>query len=336
MNLQHWFTLEMLHEYFDNNVCTVFKLIPMVSTQRVMKNYNIHINKLKNQYLGYIGVSPSTNSWEELQTIDDLYFQLINTDQEFDNYTDLALPKEEGTLLYLTNPLQDANEQAIITNRYLPVQSLFFQVKVPQGQPVSVVIKNSKGEDVFNQLTIENQPSISININVFGTGVYELWIAGKLSQTFIGTSEKIEDKCYGILHLQMASILAALKENNPPLLKANFIARSTYWQYAVVVSQDKKITIQDISIESVNDEQYSGPVKKTIGTEEANLFTSPDIIKLHQRARASPLLKMLYKNDFSDTVMELDIKMPVPKPSVIITKKENNEDVFYSQTIIHV
>lgn len=338
MNLQHWFTLEILHEYFDNEVCSVFELMPMPTTKRLLKNYNIHIKKHENQYHGYVNVGSSKNIWEELPVKYDLYFQLINTDTDFDNYTDVSLPKKEGALLYLTNsdiPVSTTKEELPSTT-YLPVQSLHFQVETVSESPTSVVVKDSYGQEVFNRLTHENQSSISVDISVFGTGIYQLWIADKLSKTFIGTSEKLESHCYGIFHLQMKSMLTSLKNTNPPLFKVNFTARAAYWQYAVIIPKDKKITVQDIHIEGTDDKEFSGPEKKMIGKEEAKLFTSPTTIKLHESARASPLLKMRYNNDFSDTVLELDIKMPVPKASVMITKKENDENLFYSQSIIYV
>lgn len=336
MNFQQWFILEILHEYFDNEVCRALNLVPMVSTQRVMRNYDIRIEALENLFYGYVGGVSLTSPWDALQRIDDLFFQLINSDPNFDNYTDITIPKEAGTLLYLKNPTVGTDQQTIAINTYLPLQSLVFQVKIPSGSPIQIVIKNGQGVDIFNQLTHNNQSSISIDISAFGTGVYELWMAGALSKTFIGTSEKIQRNCYGILHLQMDSILATLKNKELPVFKVSFIAKATYWQYAVVVSQDKKITVQDIGIESVNGEPYLGPIKKIVGSDLADLFTSPNIIKLHQKARAGPILKMHYKNDFSDIVLELDIKMPQPDVSKTITKKENNKSLFYSQTIIYV
>ncbi len=337
MNLQHWFTLEMLHDYFENDVCSVFKLLPMSSTQRIMKNYSIQINTMVNQYRGYIGTeSSSSNIWEALETIDDLYFQLINTDSYFDNYTDVPTPREEDTILYLTTPLHVSVDQNLPITTYLPVQPLVFEVKLSSDSPVSVVIKNHAGQDIFNQSSQEKQSGMTVDINVFGTGVYELWVGGTLSKTFFGTSERVEDNCYGILHMQMTPIVEALKTNTALSFKVNFTARSSYWQYAVVISKDKKITVEDIGIEGFNNDIYTGPEKKMLGTQEGRLFTSPATIKLQQRARASPLLTMLYKNDFSDTIIELDMKMPVPGVSRIITKKQNNENIFYSQTIIYV
>ncbi len=336
MNLQQWFSLEILHEYFDKEICTVFELFPMIKTQLLMKNYAIFIQLQSNKCIGYVDVADSKNSWEELQGADDLFFQLVNTDMDFNNYTNTPLVKDEGSVLYLTNLADTSAEQSISTSTYLAVQSLIFQVNIPSALPVLVVVKNSIGQDIFTLQTQKNQSNLSLDLSVFGTGIYELWVAGVLSKTFIGTTERIRNDCYGILHLQMAPILASLIKHNMPLFKINFMARATYWEYVVIVSQDKKITIQDINIESVDNEAYSGPETIMIGGEEARLFTAPNVKKLHERARASPLLKMQYHNDFSDDLLDLEIKMPVPKPSYFIAKNENNEDMFYSQTIIYV
>ncbi|WP_296382183.1 hypothetical protein [Winogradskyella sp.] len=336
MDFQNWFVLKILHEYFDKEICSVFELLPMKFTQTVMKNHNILINKKENQYSGYVGSQLSTNSWEELQMVDDLYFQLVNTDLNFNSYTDTPSNNEESNLLYLTNALVVDDEQDLSIDTYLTVQPLFFQVNIREGTQVNVVIKNSKGEVIFNQMSQNNQVSLSVNISVFETGVYELWIDGELLKTFIGTSERIKNNCYGILHLKMESILEFLRTKNRPLFKVNFIAESAYWQYAIVVSKDKKITVDSLNIEDSNGKQYLGPKNENIGNEEAYIFTSTKVEKIYQRARESPLLTMRYLNEFSDDLLELDIKMPTPEPSQIMIKKHGNENVKYSQTIVYV
>lgn len=340
INLNQWLTLEIQHQYFENELCPVFDLVPMRSTQRLMKNYNIRIQKNKNRYIGYVNVRPSKSIWEELEMNEDFYFQMINSDPEFDNYTDVPLVRKEESVLYLTNS-QIANrsheEEYITPNTFVQVQALRFSVTVQSDPLVSVVVKNNVGDEVFNQIADKNQSSVFIDISVFGNGIYEIWVDGKRTKIFFGTSEKIEDQCYGIFHLQMKKVTESLKENTTPILKVGFQARATYWRYAIVISEDKNITIQDMTLLGVNKEQYSGPtIENIIGGKESNVFTSTKVLKLHQKMKETPMLKIIYNNDFSDTVLELDMKMPIPKVSSIITKKENNENLLYSQTIIYV
>lgn len=339
VGLQQWFTLEIMHEYFDADLCTVFRLLPFLSTKKVMKNYSIYIQQVRNQFKGYINVADSKSIWEELSGEEDLFFQLINTDVYFDNYTDVTLPKKKGTLLYLTNS-EIANrldeEESIVPETNMSIGPLRFTVAVSPSDSKTVIIKDTQGNEIDKQYTKENQSIVFIDIQAFGSGVYEVWIDGNRTQIFFGTSESIADHCYGIVQIQMKAIIESLKENTKPILNISFNARATYWQYQVVVPADKKITIRDMVVEGVDMIPYSGPEKMTIGGKESKVFTSSKAIKLEKTTNQHPVLKIKYNNDFSDTVLELDIKMPAPRASTVIAKKQNNENLFYSPTIIYV
>ncbi|KAA1247748.1 hypothetical protein [Aquimarina sp. RZ0] len=339
-DLQEWFQLEILHEYFEMHLCPVFKVKPFASTQQLMKNYTIHIQQLGNVYKGYVGVSDTKATWQELKGVEDLYFQLIHTDSNFANYTDVSTTKKEDTLLYITNSIvanRVQEQESIVPDTYLPAQPLRFNVSVPSDKLVTVRIKNSKGERIQTQVSKEKKSRVFVDIEVFGTGIYEIWIDDKLIKTFFGTSERMDENCYGILHTQMRSVIESLKENRVPSLKINFPARATYWQYAVVVPDDKKITIRELLLEGSDKVQYTGPEEKEIaGGVASKIFTSLKMIKFQQKVKEHPLLKIKYNNDFSDTVLELDLKMPVPNASKVVSKKQNNENLFYSQTIIYV
>ncbi|WP_303315351.1 hypothetical protein Q4Q34_15465 [Flavivirga abyssicola] len=340
MNHQHWFTIRIEHQYFYNNECDIFELLPMHETRRIMKNYGIRFQKLGHQYYAYAVVAPSKKIWEELQRAEDLYFQLINTDQNFDNYTNVNLPKKEGSVLYITNSevTNTLKEEETVSPLPLETRPLRFNVKASITETTSVIIKNSKGQDIFSQQSLKNQSDIPIDISAFGAGIYQLWIDGSLTSTFFGTSQILHTNCYGILHIQMRNIQESLKENTIPSLKVNFESRATFWEYVVIVPKDKKIEIQNMSIESVDSEEYKTSEKKIIlGNQEAShVFTSTNAIKLNQKPEKYATLKIRYTNQFSDTLQELDMKMPVPGVSSIITENENNENLYYSQTIIYV
>lgn len=333
--LRQWLTLGISHHYFEDGKCPVLKLAPITESRRIMKNYGIHFRELNSRYIGYVGGNSSSDFEEVLPKNQDLYFQLVNTDPYFDNYTEVVLPRKDGTRLYLTNSITEEGE-TIPTNLYLSVQGLRFSVAVPSQAPTSISIKNSQREEIFKQTSIQDQSTVFVDINVFGTGVYELWVAGSLSKTFFGTSEDLVENCYGLVHVQMPSILTELKKNEASMLQIDFQARETYWQYHVIIPQDKKITVQAVSVEGVDGLPFSDLGKKMIGGQESHMFMSPDPIRLSQKAEKTPILKMQYTNDFSDTVLEMELKMPLPDIATVATKDEFNGNVFCSQAIIYV
>lgn len=340
VQLQQWFSLEIMHEYFHEQKCTVFALVPLLRTKQLMKNYGIYIRQIENTYTGYVGVKNESKIWEELSMDEDLYFQMICIDSNFNNYTNISPSLKEDTLLYISN-FQVTNrlhtEESINPENYLPVQSLRFNVSVPVDKQVFVDIKDSKGTKIYSKDSISNESIVYVDIEVFGSGMYEIWIDNQLQSSFLGISERIDDNCYGIFHIRMKSILESLKENTIPAMQVNFKSRETFWQYLVVIPEDRKIMIRELAIEGEDQISYMGPEeKKIVGGEKSKVFTSPKTIKLQQKIRDHPLLKMKYSNSFSDTILELDMKMPLPNVSKIVSTKQNNENIYYSPTIIYV
>ncbi|MGY3791994.1 hypothetical protein [Aquimarina sp. 433] len=340
VQLQQWFSLEIMHEYFHEQKCTVFALVPLLRTKQLMKNYGIHIRQIENTYTGYVSVKNASKIWEELSMEEDLYFQMICIDSNFNNYTNTSPSLKEDTLLYISN-FQVANrlhaEESINPEKYLPVQSLRFNVSVPVDKQVTIDVKDSKGNKIYSKDSISNESIVYVDIEVFGSGMYEIWIDNQLQSSFLGISERIDDHCYGIFHIRMKSILESLKENTIPAIQVNFKSRETFWQYLVVIPEDRKIIIRELAIEGEDQISYMGPEEKEIvGGEKSKVFTSPKTIKLQQKIRDHPLLKMKYSNSFSDTILELDMKMPLPNVSKIVSAKENNENIYYSPTIIYV
>ncbi|WP_394749664.1 hypothetical protein [Spongiimicrobium salis] len=331
---RHWLSLEISHGYFDQGECKVFQLIPLSDTGSILKNYGIRLRPMNNRYLMYVE-GDASKKWEDILPTRDLYFQLINTDPYFRNYTANTSAKEEDNLLYLTNKKQAPLEMTDATE-YLPMQGLRFTVDLGASTPVVVQVKKKDGEEIFNETSMENQQVMIVDLRVYGTGIYELWINGKWSKNFIGSAEAVQEGCFGLVHLQMPLLLPLLGGDNILGLSINFEVRQVYWQYHVIVAEDKKINIKNIIVEGVDGAPFSGPEMQTIGAQKARIFTSPEPLKLQEKATRSPLLKMQYTNDFSDTVLDMDIKMPLPSITNMKTKIEPNGNSFYSQIIVYV
>lgn len=337
---EHWFTLEIKHPYFYNEECPVFDLLPTPETLRIMKNYDIRFQKLNNQYHFYAAIDPSKKIWEELNTAEDLFFQLINSDPSFDTYTNIVLPKKEDAITYITNTKivnRFSDEMAIVPETNLSVRPLVFNQPVSKDDATNIILKKDN-QEIFTGQSQEKQTIIPVDIRAFGNGVYELWINGSLTTNFFGSASSLTTNCYGILHINMRNVLESLKENTLPVLTANFDVRDTYKEYLVIVPNNKKINIKSMHIESPENEEYAAPEKKMVfdNQEEATVFTSINPIALQQKVINHPVLKIQYTHQFSDVLLELDIKMPTPKVTSVITKTKNNENAYYSQTIIYV
>ncbi len=337
MSYQHWFTFSIAHDYFLDNACPVFELSPMQDTIRTLKNFGIQFQKSQQEYHYYAHVCSSKTIWQELATADDLYFQLRNTDQNFDNYTKGSLPKKEDRFLYITNSkvANRSQKKEIVTPELdLEIHPLRFDIKTKKTATETIVIKNSTGTIIVSEVSSKNSTSIAIDLHIHGSGIYELWRDHTYSKTFFATSDRIHQQCYGILHIQLKNSLASLKENTTPVLQLRFEARAAFWEYLIVISEDKRIEVQKMTIDST---EYSDPKKQIVLDDKtAYVFSSKKAIKLLQRPPQFAALKIQYTNQFSDTISELEIKMPVPSTASVISKTKNNERTYHTQTIIYV
>ncbi len=336
---EHWFTLAIHHFYFIKNECTVFDIRPTSATQRIMKNYGIRFQKIKNQYLIYVEVAANKKIWEELRTAGDLYFELINTDPYFNNYTEVILPRKENTVYYFTNEavMNRFNPTGSSALKTLSYQPLRFNIGVPKDKKSTISIKQN-GQEICQLISPEKQATVFIDLNAFGNGIYELWIDNVLSNTFYGASEALNINGLGIFHINLRNALESLKENVLPTLNINFEARATFREYIVVVPEDKKIEVKNITIQGTDNEKYKEPEKKVVfeNQGESYIFTSVSAVKLEQKPKEIPLLKVQYVNQFSDVLVEQDMKMPYPSASTMILKNKNNENMYNSQMIIYV
>jgi hypothetical protein len=274
-------------------------------------------------------VRPSKRVWQELETADDLYFQLLNTDKNFNAYTEMPIVQNAHSLVYITNATTQPQSQTtpnIIT--YSPLQFSVDTVSVN-----TVVIKNAQGTCIFEAAT-SSVLQVNINLNRFGTGRYELWLDGILSKSFFGTSERLHPQCYGILQIQTSNCLEVLKLDTLPSLTLNFESRAVYWKYLIVIPSDKNISISTIDIDN---DAYTPPETQTVFNDKtAYAFTSRQPIKLIKSPQHYDVLKLQYTQQFSDSPIEQDMKLPVPAAHTLQKEEKNNAHSYYAQSIIYV
>lgn len=339
-SLKKWMNMTILHEYFEQEKCPVFSLLPLAETQRLLKNYGIRFQQSVNEYTFYVPLKPTQHLWEVLTLDEDLYFLMNLSDTKFECYTKIPDNKKEGELLYITNAEVSNRmheEESIDANTYLPVRPLGFNVSCDAEKITKVEIKDSRRNLLFTSESISGQKVIPVDLRVFGSGIYALWIDGVQKELFFGTNEQQKQSTYGVVHIQMHQVLESLKENTEPQLAVHFETKSTFWQYAVVIHEDKKINVLELNIEEEGAASYEDDGTKILaGGTEALVFTSQNEKKLVQKPKEHPLLTMRYTNEYSDTLMELDLKMPAPKPFPLVVEEQENEKVYYSQTIIYV
>ena len=99
-NYKKILTVEIMHDYFENGLCSSFEINPSSNTRNILKDYGIIFRKIIN---GFVLIS---NRDERFTSISfngpiQLTFKLTNNDPLFFNYTDLNL--EGGTNFLFQN-----------------------------------------------------------------------------------------------------------------------------------------------------------------------------------------------------------------------------------------
>jgi len=89
INYYKWLEVKITHGYFKDDVCEVLKLVPFDKTAVALKNYKILLQKKNNVISFYCGTEAEHFDIKtELSGLKELYFQIINTDPLFLNYTE--------------------------------------------------------------------------------------------------------------------------------------------------------------------------------------------------------------------------------------------------------
>jgi hypothetical protein len=104
-----WFDIEVIHDYFVNGVCKDVTIIPFSETAERFSKYQILIRKQENITSFYVGVNESESNTlgENLESLGELYFQLITEDFLFYNYSEIPTTEEDQILLFENEPARN-------------------------------------------------------------------------------------------------------------------------------------------------------------------------------------------------------------------------------------
>lgn len=342
MNLHYhkWMELKVTNNYFQEGMCSDFDVIPFKDTSHKMRNYEVLMKKESNTFSWYAGTK-ETFTVAALDGLEDLYFQLINSDSLFFNYTDIPLIAENQLYYFHNNANSDSPQlfqksQFVNKQDVIGIKSKQFNVMLPNNNEVVLEIKNSDDSVVVNT-TLDGTKvnNYALSLAQYDNGVYQLWLNNQLQETFFMSNEGVAENCIGIVKLNVKDIIARYPTVEYSI---DFTARSVYWQYQVVVPKSRKIQVINMNVSGVNNEEYQGPEnQEIIGGQTAQVFTTSAPILLQNVLKENPQLQVTYSNDFSNRKNQLEINLPNPDAEQI--KKYNqgeNENSFISSTIVYV
>ena len=345
MNLHYhkWLDLEVTNNYFSNGVCPHFEIIPFSDTSLQMKNYEILMKKGSNiiSFYAGVGIEESFRIDQNFKGLDNLYFQLINNDPLFFNYSDISAKSEQELYLFQNTSKSEESNQ-LQANKYVSDQDLIgykpkvFNTTLPNKQ-VNIEIKTVNGESVKKEsidgIKVRNH---LLNLRALDNGVYQIWLDGQLHETFFTSSEELSQQCVGVIQFNIKDFV--FKNQNALKYTIDFNARSVYWQYEVVVKNLRKIKVKGMKVVGANNENYNGPEEQQIiGEQIAQVFTTSNPVQMQYKLDVPPQLQVTYSNEFSNRENILEIKLPNPETEQLkkFNQKENDGS-FLSSTIVYV
>jgi hypothetical protein len=342
INYYKWLEFEVTHSYFPDGVSSIFSLIPFEDTGRLMHNYNMLLNAQRNSVSFYAGIDNEAEFLisQQFEGITNLYFQLIVTEATFFNYTNLK-PTSEEQLCFLTNLNSVDEEFQLHRSEFVSeidqISSLpkRFNYSIPAGDSI-LEVKTENGAVVFVQEFSNSGPiNYLVNLDQLEDGAYELWLNNQLGRKFFLSNQSLDVSCIGVVQINMETLISHNKDS----LKyhIDFDSRSVHWRYKIVVPASRKIEVQQMSITGIAGENYEGPIEEPLMADQtASIFTSDIALPLKYSMETTPILKITYTSNFSDNGT-LELKLPIPgAESISKNTNEENEDSFFSSTIIYV
>jgi hypothetical protein len=117
-----------------------------------------------------------------------------------------------------------------------------------------------------------------------------------------------------------------------------FEAKACYWEYEIVVSDQRKIEVHSMKVDGKNFLEFEDPYDgKLAGSIDIKVFRSLKKQKLVLETGERMELIVEYSNLHSDRKSEMKVKLPVPDTKRIRTERtENGLDVFIAPTLVYI
>jgi hypothetical protein len=98
-----FFTVDLLHQYFGDNACPDFTIIPTAKTSRVLAGHKMIAKQYSNRLLTGVELDSSGNLIIIPEEGLNLTFFLLLNNPVFLNYTNLLIPPTNGMVYYFSN-----------------------------------------------------------------------------------------------------------------------------------------------------------------------------------------------------------------------------------------
>ena len=266
------FTIELLHKYFQDEVCTDFDITPSLCTSYLSEGHKI-ITKTYNNKL-YAGLQLD-NDLKPLLVPEDglqLTFFLKLNNPLFFNYTELPFVYTPNTVYYFTNRYNNVkgSKNLLHKNEFMSSSDALewktslstFKFSSPRNLTKVNVYGYNRSSNDYTELLFSNTLFFKTNTSVFNldlsqlkAGAYRLTV-DEVDKLIYLNDEQNTSKAFAVVDIFVESTLAAaykiLKPDNSllsPLYSVNFLNRSTIWKYNLV-SLNPAISLVDAQITS--------------------------------------------------------------------------------------
>jgi hypothetical protein len=289
------FSINLLHDYFDDGLCTALSLEPAPQCARLMSQNACKFRVSANGGQLYYGTRGEQQAALDINDAEPFTFLIRNSDPEFEIFTtpDWGDGDLQGGCLYMNNlnarqQQGGAGEERLIAASdatVLPVRNHMFRQDFdpPVDAAMLTLHRHHDGTEVWAKTSAaEPSESVSIDLQDLSDGRYVLKLNGVDELDFYLT-ETPAANFFGVIEIfaHGSSWGAAAARPDTVDFAFSFTTRKTHWRY-VIVYRDSAREMSGASITSEPPGvKFNAPVLTQLDGNPACVITSVNSIPLY-------------------------------------------------------
>ncbi|TNE53999.1 MAG: hypothetical protein EP338_08905 [Bacteroidetes bacterium] len=331
------------HTYFNNDVCRALKFEAFPHSKLAMKRLALLVRQFENQYeiLSADPAGQEVNWSARLASAPDLCFYLRTDDPRFVNYSNLPMEVGAGQIYYFSNR---KNSTTLQKGKSVGVKDLVKQstmtptIAIPEQQKDNTLSLKDLTGNLCWQKEISSGPARQFTAVLEEPGYYQVFLGSKKLDHFVALQGDLPIQCMGVFQLNIVELISTLAASKPTTFSLDYLSRSTYWQYDLVLDDQKQIEINEMSISGAGGVSYTGPQAGSLPNgQKTSQYVSGKPIALQENGGQVQTLTMSYKNAFSGRSQNREVRMPYPDAQLIrVVRDDQGIESFYSNQIVYV
>ena len=335
------FTLQILHNYYEDKRCGDFVIEPTYDTAKWMQKRGL----LFKSYAAEIGIGFRNETifkamLAENEEVLQFSFVLKEKTPYFLNYTELPF-KQKGQCFHFSNLQgQEVEGKQILhpeefanADNLIPYFPPVFRYKIAEPkEKVNLVVKNEEGKEVWEEeVELHGQQAVIINLSEEPSGRYQVIEDGeeKLS-CYVGKTRQSVPFGFVDIFLHPDQVLG--EERRVPHFTLNFQTRAVRWKY-YLVGLSEEMRYKDFKIEDERkDLEFEGETEgPTLNNKPSKSIISKELISFSENPKGP--LELSFQRIAGK---KNRLKKKIPNPSYEHLVQGTDKDTYFAEIFINI